>query len=526
MDGLQVFHRLKQLDATTPVIILSGEEDLGEILRAVHEGAFDFVAKELTTDALSAAVERARVHVAMVRENVRLSEELRTANADLEQRVAERTAQLVQVNRDLETSLSTLARAQEQLVQAGKLAALGTLVAGVAHELNNPLAYTTNNVEFATQRLLGIVQALEEKHGDGDGLARDTIATQLKTIVVALGEARDGAFRAGHIVRDLKSFARTGDDQSLPVDVEKLLQSSVRLASNEIAHRARLITDFAKVPLIMANELRLGQVFLNLLLNAAQAIAPGTPDENAIRLETRIRADGRVVVTVRDTGAGMAPTTMAKVFDPFFTTKSVGTGMGLGLSICHGIVTKMGGEITVESEVGKGSAFHVVLPPAPPCSSPPLTRASVLPSTIPEQARVLVVDDEPLIGSSIRRGLSGDHSVQVFDSAQKALEALAGGQVFDVILCDLMMPEMTGMQFYERLLVTVPHMAPRVIFATGGILHTSAADFLNRVPNAHIQKPFDLDTLRKRISDVLCSDDGKRRTDHGHSPRRSVPIPP
>src|SRR5262249_39217052 len=163
--------------------------------------------------------------------------------------------------------------------------------------------------------------------------------------------------------------------------------------------------------------------------------------------------------------------------------------MGLGLSICHGIVSALGGEIGMESEVGKGTIAHVKLPPSPACATPRLARASVIPATIVEQARILVVDDEPLIGTSLRRCLSGDHSVNVVRSAPAALELLARGQRFDVILCDLMMPEMTGMELYEELRRSAPDLASKVIFVTGGSVDSATTTFLERVPNQHVRKP-------------------------------------
>jgi signal transduction histidine kinase len=396
------------------------------------------------------------------------------------------------------------AAAQEQLEQTGRLAALEMLVAGVAHELNTPLAYTTNNVEFALQRIADVITALESS---AEGAA--AASTRLREVVAALREARDGAVRAGHIVRDLKSFAGSNDDEWAPIEIDKLLDSCVRLAHREISPRARLVTDYGEVPPVLANELRLGQVFLNLLINAGQAIAPGRREANEILLSTRVDAAGRVVVTVRDTGSGMTPETQARIFEPFFTTKKAGSGMGLGLSICQGIIAKMGGEIAVESEPGRGSSFRVILPVTKASSlSPPLARVSVIPSMIPRQARILVVDDEPLIGASIRRGLGSGHNIHVVSNGRAALEALSGAQRFDVIVCDLMMPEMTGMELYEELSSKNPSMAARMLFMTGGMLDPSTADFLSRVPNQRIQKPFDLEGLEKSIAKVLSA---KRR---------------
>ncbi len=238
-------------------------------------------------------------------------------------------------------------RTQAQLMVADRMASIGTMAAGVAHEINNPLAAVTANLDLAVQE----IGALEERLGK---------VAELTDLVDEIRDARTAAEQVKSIVRDLKMFSRAEEDRRGPLDIHQVLDSSLRMAWNEIRHRARVVKDYGEVPPVLANESRLGQVFLNLIVNAAQAIPEGHADANEIRLRTRTRRgpgpDGeRVLVQLSDTGVGISPANRHKLFDPFFTTKPAGIGTGLGLAICHRIITALGGEITVASEVGNGT---------------------------------------------------------------------------------------------------------------------------------------------------------------------------
>ena len=241
---------------------------------------------------------------------------------------------------------------QAQLVMSDRLAAVGTLAAGVAHEINNPLAFVLSNLSFLFRELQGVASELPPG--------------RIAEMEEVLREAADGANRVRQIVRDLRTFSRGDDDEvATPVNVQSVLESAITMARGELRTRAQIVREYSDVPLVEGNEGRFGQVFLNLLINAAQAIPQGRPDQHEVRLVLRPAGD-RVIVEVKDTGVGMSPHVRARIFDPFFTTKPVGEGTGLGLSICHGIVTGFGGEIIVESEEGQGSTFRVVLPVAQP----------------------------------------------------------------------------------------------------------------------------------------------------------------
>ena len=243
------------------------------------------------------------------------------------------------------TDITERKEMQERAIGAERMAALGTLAGGIAHEINNPLSYMLSNLRFLSDALAG--------PGDSSGRLAEAKEVAEETI--------QGAERIRRIVQELLAFARPSKEMK-PVDLHRVLDLAVNIASSEIRFRARLVRDYQAVPAVFGDESRLGQVALNLLINAAQAIPEGTPDRNQIRVSTRTDDSGRALFEIRDTGRGIPAEIRGRVFEPFFTTKPVGVGTGLGLSICHGIVSSLGGEITLESEVGKGTAFRVLLP--------------------------------------------------------------------------------------------------------------------------------------------------------------------
>jgi PAS domain S-box-containing protein len=389
------------------------------------------------------------------------------------------------------------AKMETQLLFADRMASMGQLSAGVAHEVNNPLAYVMGNLDLAARELAAL-----EREQRGQTPALDT---RLASIRKRIDQMQEAAERIRVVVRDLKVFSRP-DDQSIGlVDLGSVIDSAINMLSNEIRHRARLVRDYGQLPPIRGNEARLGQVFLNLLANAAQAIPEGATSQHEIRVVGRFR-DGRIVVEVSDTGHGIQPEDLPRVFDPFFTTKPLGVGTGLGLSITHGIVTSFGGAITVESEVGKGTTFRVTLPAAAaqtPRAEAPAPVTAAVPAPAQRRARILVVDDEEMMCAVLRAVLSG-HDVVTHTDAQQALDRLARGERFDVILCDMMMPQITGMDFHARVAESMPDQAGRIVFMSGGAFTPRAREFLAGVPNPRIDKPFDTPTLLALVDERLA----------------------
>ncbi|AKQ69489.1 Histidine kinase [Myxococcus hansupus] len=244
-------------------------------------------------------------------------------------------------------------RTQAQLMLTDRMASMGLLAAGIAHELNNPLAYVLSNLDFLHSAV-------------GSGRPRMLSPEDIVELRQVLDDAREGAERMRQIVRQLRVFSRVEDGKEEPVDVHQVLESVSQMAASVVRARARLVKDYGEVPLVRGNEGKLFQVFLNLIINAAHAIEEGASETNEIRLTTRVEVGGRVLVVVSDTGQGIPPEHLRRIFDPFFTTKSSGLGTGLGLSICDTIVTALGGHISVESSVGGGTTFRVALNASPP----------------------------------------------------------------------------------------------------------------------------------------------------------------
>ena len=373
-----------------------------------------------------------------------------------------------------------------QLMLADRMASVGTLAAGVAHEINNPLAAVIANLDMAEQDILALGNRVE--------LPPD--------LVEEIHDARMSADRVREIVRDLKVFSRAQEDRRGAVDVKKVLESTLRMAQNEIRHRAKVEKIYGDVPRVDANEGRLGQVFLNLIVNAVQAIPEGNYDKHKIKIVTAIEGDN-VLITVSDTGMGIPPEVQRRLFTPFFTTKPAGVGPGLGLAISHRIVSGLGGNLDFVTEVGKGTTFRVRLPIAS-AQLAPITEKIPLQMKVLRRGRVLVIDDEDALVQAIRRYMSQDHEVDGTTSARHAIEMLARGERYDAIVCDLMMPQITGMDVYAAVLKLDPLLAEKMIFVTGGAFTETARNFLDTLPpGRHIEKPFDLKSLRALINEKM-----------------------
>ncbi len=408
--------------------------------------------------------------------------------AQLDRRVVYAAARDVTEQKQLEESLRSSqeqeAQLERRLLLADRMASIGTLAAGAAHEINNPLAAIAANLTLILEEL---------------GVLRLTIPPeQLAELTQMATDSRTAAETIRNVIHGLKTFSRAADEQRSVIDVRSVLELSLSLTSHQISQRARLVTHYGATPPIHADAARLGQVFVNLLVNACQAIPEGDVPAHEIRISTSTDRSGLAVIEIRDTGRGIPAASLAQVFDPFFTTKKIGEGTGLGLSICHNLVSAIGGSITVTSEAARGTTFRVEIPAAvaAPVDAGAMTTGIRVPSAV--RANVLVVDDDPVLGAAIRRVLR-DHSVTVVTAAAAALSRLDAGEKYDVILSDMMMPEMSGMEFYGELVRRHPDDAARVVFISGGTFTAGATAFLAQVPNERLEKPFPLETLRALI---------------------------
>ncbi|MEO7035689.1 MAG: ATP-binding protein [Polyangiaceae bacterium] len=382
---------------------------------------------------------------------------------------------------------------EQRLQSRDRMASIGTLAAGVVHGINNPLSYVIANLEYV-KRVLAQVQA------QGSGRLEGSMLAEFADV---LEDSLDGAERVRRIVSDIGSFSRPLDVRVVAVDLEHATERALSVATNEIKHRARVVREFAGVPAVFGTEARLGQVILNILINAAHAIEPGASEHNAITVRTRQDPRGRPTLEIEDTGCGIAKENLTRVFDPFFTTKPVGVGTGLGLSIAQRIVRELEGEILVESEHGRGTRVTVTLPAAPLAAPSEPLHESVPPfSSDRFRARILVIDDEPAILRAFRRVLFS-HDVHVATSGPEAMQTLAEGTSFDVIFCDVMMPEMSGVDVYQRIRERHPGQEHKIVFMTGGAFAEPAAHFFEAVDNPKLKKPFTGSSVRSLVATVM-----------------------
>jgi two-component system NtrC family sensor kinase len=367
----------------------------------------------------------------------------------------------------------------EQLLQREKLAAVGQLVSGVAHELNNPLA----GIMAFSQLMLAMSSASSPDQQD------------------ALVTIHKEAKRAAKIVSNLLIFARQRHPERTDADLNQVLQDTLELRRYSLrTHQIEVETDYdPELPLTWADAFQVQQVILNLLTNAEQALRHHQGEK---RITLRTRREGEfIVASVTDTGPGIPAEELDQIFNPFFTTKPVGEGTGLGLSISDAIIREHGGQIRVSSKVGEGATFTVELPivhaPAPRSGEIPVPPAR---STAPRT--ILIVDDEPALRAALSLYLEREgHTVDAVASGREALEH-ARSRRYDSILLDLRMPDMSGDVLFAELEASDPEHAARVVFATGDVDSEGARAFLQKSGRPYIEKPFALE----EVAELLCID--------------------
>ncbi|MEW5867709.1 MAG: response regulator [Chloroflexota bacterium] len=397
-----------------------------------------------------------------------------------------------ELHEDLELQYKALQKAQLQLVQSEKLAAVGELVAGVAHELNNPL---TAVVLYA--------QILQVQ------LSNPDLSKDLDKIVTE-------AQRASRIVRGLLEFARQRPVERKPVQVNNVLHNALELLTYQLhTYNIRVETSYdPDLPYTLADRHQLQQVFLNVITNAWQAMREQGGERGQLLVETQLgpalfggmAAPGEepvIHIQIKDNGPGIPPEFISNIFDPFFTTKQPGQGTGLGLSICHGIISEHGGHIWAESEPGRGTTFFIELPVNEPDTELHISGMPLFPAeaeALVRDTRVLVVDDEPNVLTIMKRALErGGYQVDAAPDGQAGLRALEQNR-YDLIVCDIRMPEMSGPQFYRLLELHYPQMTRRIIFTTGDSVSPDTRRFLEQTGLTHLSKPFELDDLIYQVS--------------------------
>ena len=501
MTGLELLTTLRVRGISAPVIMLSSVSRTSEILSAIHQGAFDYVVRDQAIEPLRLALLRAMQHVHLVKENTRLGRELEELGAILDRRVHERTAELEQANARLlaersqmEAALARVSESQEQLVQMEKMASIGLLTAGIAHEINNPLAFILPNFE--------LIEVWLESTRKGRATGRVPTLQELARLVA---ECRTGLDRISRLVRQLRIFSHPGRQNLGPVDVDVVVRSVVGLVEREIAGRAEVTVYSGQDCIARGNEDHLRQVLLNLLLNSAQSFAPET---GGGRIEVVVeQKDGEIAIRVIDNGHGIAPENLRRVFDPFFTTKPVGFGTGLGLSISRDLVKKMDGGITLESQLGRGTVVSVNLrrwreqsasqealdslrTPTPELQGPNLGR----------RLSIIIIEDETALLAPLRRMLSGDHDIITFSDPRDGMRCLVEREPPDVIICDINMPVVGGVELYEEVKRVRPFLARRFLFLTGGVSEEAAG--LVAEGRRILEKPVHRDELVSAIEAI------------------------
>jgi CheY-like chemotaxis protein len=366
----------------------------------------------------------------------------------------------------IQRDVSEKKRAESQLIVADRMASVGSLAAAIAHEVNNPLASVLANLELALREAKELAMPGE--------------------LLDELKDAREAATRVRSIVRDLYVFSHADDGSVGPVDVERVLDSALRMAWNEVRQRASLQRDFQVTPRVWGNESRLGQALLGLLLHAAHGIEEGHAEQHTIVVQLFADAYGRVVITVHDRGTASVCERPASD--------------ALGLSICQRVVNEYKGTLSFGSD---GQNELCVIFPA--CAEPAVELGSDRNSEIRalRRGRVLVIDDERLITQVVRRTLTREHDVVTLDNAVEALRRLEAGERYDAIVCDLMMPRLSGMEFHRRVLRDFPDLADKIVFFTGGAFTPKAREFLRNVPNQRVDKPVAGDELRAVINGIV-----------------------
>ncbi|MFK7999085.1 MAG: ATP-binding protein [Polyangiales bacterium] len=372
---------------------------------------------------------------------------------------------------------------ESQLRLTDRLSALGSVAAGIAHEINNPLAYVLANANVLRSQI--------------DDLELGPVARE--TLTELTDDVREGASRVRDVVRGLRTLSHPSDEELGPVDLGPVVASAYAIVHSDLSHRAEVSVDIpASTPTVRGNEARLGQVVLNLLVNAAQAFSDDRGSPGCVEVRAT-HDDSRVRLVISDDGPGMSEEVLARVFEPFFTTKPIGEGTGLGLTICRRIIQNLGGELEVSSTLGEGTVVTISL--QMDLASKPSERVRKRALTPDHSAKVLIIDDEPRVGASLARLLRG-HRCTVVTSGAEGLELMAT-ESFDLVFCDLMMPEMTGMDVHAALREQGEQQERSLVFVTGGAFTARARAFVSSCSNTVVEKPFDSALVRDIVRDHI-----------------------
>ena len=499
-DGIETAKRIWEADPAIQLVICTAYSDYTweDMVLALGRRDRLLILKKPFDD-----IEVQQLAVALTRKwTLERDNERRMSN--LSEIVALRTQEIKASNTQLKEQIARQELLEAKLRQAEKLEALGRLMAGLSHEINNPLTFVIANVQFARDCLASIGTAIP--------------AASLEELHECLADIHTGAQRIQRLVADVKLFSRAKHLGTGHADMREVIHFAVKLSNHENRGKARIETTFAEnLPNAAAPAAQLEQVIVNLLQNSLHAF-PSDAADNKILVSAATNETGQLVVRVVDNGCGISEEDQSRIFDPFFTTKRFGQGTGLGLSICHGVVEGLGGKIAVDSTLGAGTTVEVLLPALSDAALQQAQQSAAAARTgqepvIPDDERphtILAVDDEPGMLRAIKRGL-GKQELTTCTNAEAALDLVAATD-FDAILVDVQMPGMDGIRFFERLAEMSPGAQARVIFMTGGPANDDAKLRLEGTHRPCLVKPFTIEELRQAVAPIL------------HSARETAPL--
>jgi signal transduction histidine kinase len=390
------------------------------------------------------------------------------------------------------TNVTEARRLQASIIRDDRIRAMGTVAASVAHEINNPLTYVTlglETVSFEIQRLASDLDALPVS----DAAAQPALAG-IERLRDSLVPILIGANRIRQVTQDLRTFTSRDDENVTPIDVASAVSSAMQLVRKEIEGRARLVEESGTTPPVLMNEARLSQVVVNLLINALQAIPQPDPMKHVIGVRTATQ-DGWALVEVWDSGPGVRPECREEIFDPFVSTKSAGRGTGLGLFVCRNIVHDAQGRISVHDGPSGGALFRVLLPPTErPIEAVPAVMASerrVDPKA--RRPRILIIDDDAMVAGALASRVAADlFEVRTVLDGRQGLDILLADDRFDLVYCDVIMRDFTGVDLFDALQQKSPDRLPKIVFMTGGAFTGRTQVLYDRCRDACVQKPFDI----------------------------------
>ena len=458
--------RKQPLGAGPMILMITARDAISDIEEALTSGADDYLLKPFSVDQL-----RVRLRVAHARFRMRATQPAK------EERIEGALARL-------------------PTTTAAKLVSLGAVASGVAHDINNPLAYVLSNLGHVIEQLPKLAQA-------------NDVGSRVPELVRNLEEARGGAERVRRVARDLGLFLRVNDEAPEIIDVPQLLEACVSVAWNDIRHRAELTRDYGQLPPLSARPSQLGHALLNLLLNAVQSIQEGQARQHRVELTTYAGANGSAVIEIADSGANLAEQVQPHRFDPLFLKRDGAGAASLGLAIAKQIVSEHGGTLDIEPRSGRGKCVRVVLPKAERRELEAAV-ASGRPTRALARARVLIVDDEASVARALARLIGPDHDVQIESDGRAAIRRICS-EDYDVVFCDIMMPDVTGMDVHETVRSRRPGAERVLVFMTGGAFTARAHDFRKSVPNRFIDKPFDLSVVRGLLAHAELEPRGPQR---------------